>query len=116
MNLNEYPTAIAKLQAEVFNRDLVIEKTHSNIKQIEAEIDTEIAFDTTLRNDAQRKAKKQQLLEEHPSAWEQQEILSQYRSKREMAFIELCLRRNEFSILKLERREAIARLELQASA
>ncbi|AFZ27272.1 hypothetical protein Cylst_5238 [Cylindrospermum stagnale PCC 7417] len=116
MNLSEYPSAIAKLQAQVFDFDLIIEQTHSKIKQIEAEIDTEIAFNATLKNDAQRKAKKQQLLDEHPSAWEQQEILSQYRSRRETAFIELCLRRNEFSILKLERREAIVRLELQAIA
>ncbi|AUB44142.1 hypothetical protein COO91_10362 (plasmid) [Nostoc flagelliforme CCNUN1] len=40
--------------------------------------------------------------------------MSQYRSKREQYFIELCLKRNEFSVLKLEKREAIARLELQA--
>ena len=115
MQLSEYPTAIAKLQAEVFDFDLVIEQTHATVKQIEAEIDSQIAFDATLRNDAQRKAKRQQLLDEHPNYWEQQEILNQYRSKRESCFIQLCLRRNEFSVLKLEKRESIARLELQAN-
>jgi hypothetical protein len=116
MQLNEYPTAIAKLQAEVFDLDLLIDQTHATVKQIEAEIDSAIAFDAALRNDAQRKAKRQQLLDEHPNYWEQQEILSQYRSKREQAFIQLCLKRNEFSVLKLEKRESIARLELQANS
>jgi hypothetical protein len=93
------------------------------LKQIESEIDSAmpaagvaIAFDTTLKNDAQRKAKRSELLDEHPNYWEQQEILAQAKAKREAVFIELCLRRNEFSVLKLERREAIARLELQAQA
>ena len=116
MNLNEYPTAIAKLQYQVFGFDIVIEQAQMTIKQIEAEIDSEIAFDATLRNDAQRKAKRQQLLDEHPQYWEQQEILSLNKGKRESTFIELCLRRNEFSVLKLEKREAIARLELQANS
>jgi len=125
MNLNEYPTAIAKLQAEVFDLDLLIDQTHATVKQIEAEIDSAkparaggyaIAFDAALRNDAQRKAKRQQLLDEHPNYWEQQEILNQYRSKREQTFIQLCLKRNEFSVLKLEKRESIARLELQANS
>jgi hypothetical protein len=114
MNLNEYPQVIAKLQAEVFGLDLTIEQTHAIVKQIEADVDSQIAFDAALRNDAQRKAKRQQLIDEHLHYWEHQEILGQYRSKREQHFIELCLRRNEFSILKLEKREAIARLELQA--
>ena len=116
MNLNEYPTAIAKLQYQVFGFDIVIEQAQMTIKQIEAEIDSEIAFDATLRNDAQRKSKRQQFLDEHPQYWEQQEILNLNKSKRESTFIELCLRRNEFSVLKLEKREAIARLELQANS
>jgi len=116
MNLKEYPGAIAKLQIEVLDFDLLIEQTHSIVKEIEAEVDTEIAFDTNLRNDAQRKAKRQQLLDEHSNYWEKQETLTQYRRKRELIFIELCQYQNEFSVLKLERREAIARLELQANS
>jgi hypothetical protein len=116
MNLNEYPTAIARLQTQLTSFDLAVEHTQATLKQIESEIDSAIAFDATLKNDAQRKAKRQQLLDEHPNYWEQQEILGQARAKRESVFIELCLRRNEFSVLKLERREAIARLELQAQA
>jgi len=116
MNLNEYPQAIAKLQTQTTNFDLAIDQTQTVLKQIESEIDSTIAFDTTLKNDAQRKAKRSELLDEHPNYWEQQEILAQAKAKREAVFIELCLRRNEFSVLKLERREAIARLELQAQA
>lgn len=115
MNLNEYPQIIAELQAKVYGLDLTIEQNHAIIKQIEADIDSQIAFDATLRNDAQRKAKRQELIDEHPHYWEHQETLSQYRSKREYLFIELCLKRNEFSVLKLEKREMIAQLELQAN-
>ena len=94
MNMNEYPQVIAKLQAEVFGLDLTIEQTHAVIKQIEADVDSQVVFDAALRNDAQRKAKRQQLIDEHPYYWEHQEILGQYRSKREQHFIELCLKRN----------------------
>lgn len=116
MNLNEYPSAIAKLQAQLFSLELAIEETQATLKQIEAEIDLNIAFDKELRNDSQRKAARQQQLEEHLHYWEQQEILGQTRAKRETVLIELGLRKNEFSVLKLEKREAIARLELQAAS
>jgi len=115
MNLNEYPKAIAKLQTQLFDLDLRVEQTQTMLKQIESEIDLNIAFDKELRNDAQRKAAKQQQLDEHLHYWEQQEILNQTRAKREQVYIELGLRRNEFSVLKLERREAIAKLELASS-
>ncbi|NJN13187.1 MAG: hypothetical protein HC815_36815 [Richelia sp. RM1_1_1] len=116
MNLNEYPQLIAKLQTQLFNLDFAVEQAQTTLKQIEAEIDSNIAFDKELRNDSQRKAARITMLDDHPNYWEQQEILSQIRAKREQVYIELGLRRNEFSVLKLERREAIARLELQAAS
>ena len=116
MNLNEYPKAIAKLQAQLFNLDLTVEQIQTTLKQIESEIDLNIAFNKELRNDSQRKAARQQQLDEHPNYWEQQEILGETRAKREQVHIELGLRRNEFSVLKLERREAIALIELQTQA
>jgi hypothetical protein len=78
MNLNEYPQIIAKLQAEVFGLDLTIEQTHTILKEIEADIDSQVVFDATLRNDSQRKAKRQELLDKHSCYWEHQEILSGY--------------------------------------
>lgn len=113
MNLNEYPQAIAKLQTQLCNLDFAVEQAQATLKQIEAEIDSNIAFDKELRNDSQRKAARITMLDNHSNYWEQQEILSQVKAKREQVYIELGLRRNEFSVLKLERREAIARLELQ---
>jgi hypothetical protein len=61
MNLNEYPTAIARLQTQLTSFDLAVEQTQATLKQIESEIDNAIAFDAALKNDAQRKAKRQQL-------------------------------------------------------
>ena len=116
MQLKEYPKAIARLQNQTFNFDQAIERIQKTIKDIELEIDSHVAFNPELRNDTQRKAKRKSMLDFHPNYWEQQEILSQTKAKREQVYIELCLRRNEFSLLKLERREAIAKLELQAAS
>ena len=116
MQLKEYPKAIARLQNQTFNFDQAIERIQKTIKDIELEIDSHGAFNPELRNDTQRKAKRKSMLDFHPNYWEQQEILNQTKAKREQVYIELCLRRNEFSLLKLERREAIAKLELQAAS
>ena len=116
MHLSQYPQAIANLQSQLFDLELQLEQTQAMLKQIESEIDLNIAFNKELRNDSQRKAAKQQQLDEHLHYWEQQEILSQTKAKREQVHIELGLRRNEFSVIKLERREAIAKLELQAAS
>ncbi|PHJ69200.1 hypothetical protein VF14_03445 [Nostoc linckia z18] len=110
MLLNEYPSAIASVQSRIHELDVQIERLHQVIKQIESQVDSAIAFDESLRNDAQRKAKRQQFLEAHQSYWELQEDISDARAGREINHIELCRLRDEFSVLKLEKQENIARL------
>jgi hypothetical protein len=77
-----------------------------------AEIDTAIAFDTELRNDAQRKAKRMELMNtaEYRKAVA---ILQMAQDERAEIEIDLSLLRNQFSVLKLEKRDAIATRELQ---
>lgn len=113
LQLNQYPSAIADVQYQIHKLDIQIEQLYKIIKQIESTIDSVIAFDKTLYNDAQRKAKRQQLLQEHISHWEFQENVSDVRAIREIKNIDLCRLRDEFSVMKLEKREAIARMELQ---
>lgn len=109
----EYPAAIAAVQYQIHKLDIQIEQVYKIIKQIELTIDSEIAFDKTLYNDAQRKAMRQMLLQEHPSLWEFQENISSLRAVREIKNIYLSKLRDEFSVLKLLKREDIARMESQ---
>jgi hypothetical protein len=115
LQLREYPNIIACTQSQIHELDIQIERLYRIIKQIESTIDSVIAFDKTLCNDAQRKAKRQKLLDEHQSFWEFQENISDMKAIRDIKFIELCRLRDEFSVLKLDKRETIARLELQSS-
>ncbi|MEH2067884.1 MAG: hypothetical protein V7K47_06910 [Nostoc sp.] len=110
MLLNKYPSAIATVQSQIHELDVKIERLHQVIKQIECQIDSAIAFDESLRNDAQRKAKRQQFLEKHQSYWELLEDISDAKACREIKFIELGKLRDEFSVLKLEKQESIARM------
>ncbi|MHC5755444.1 MAG: hypothetical protein ACYTXF_33345 [Nostoc sp.] len=115
LQFNQYPSAIAKMQLQIHELDIQIERLCKIIKQIESQVDSIIAFDKTLYNDAQRKAKRQQLLQEHISHWEFQENVSDLRANREIKNIDLGRLRDEFSVMKLEKRETIARLELQVA-
>lgn len=116
MQLTNYPKAIAKLQKELLSLDQEIQSYQLYMKETETEVDNLVAFDSTLKNDAQRKAKRQQLLDERENYQEWKQAFTQVSATRKEVFIELCLRRNEFSVLKLEKREAIALLEVQAAS
>lgn len=115
LQLHEYPNIIACTQSQIHDLDIQIERLYQVIKQIECQVDSIIAFDEFLRNDAQRKAKRQKLLDEHQSFWEFQENISDMKAIRDIKSIELNRLRDEFSVLKLDKREIIARLELQSS-
>ena len=52
MNLNEYPSAIAKLQRSILEFDQNLIGLTESVKIFEAEIDKEIAFDPLLKNDS----------------------------------------------------------------
>lgn len=116
LQFSEYPKAIATAQSQIHELDIQIERLYQVIKQIEYQVDSIIAFDELLRNDAQRKAKRQKLLDEHISLWEFQENISDTKAIREIKLIDLCRLRDEFSVLKLEKREMIARIEFQTTS
>lgn len=116
MQLNQYPESIANLQHQIFKLDQSLITLNESVKIFEAEIDKVVAFDDTLRNDTQRKAKKIALSQTDADFYKASLELKQTKARREFLDIELELLRNSFSVLKLERREAIARLEVQISA
>lgn len=112
MRLLDYPAAIAQKQRELLQVEQHIRRSQDILNRLTAEIDTNIAFDSELRNDAQRKAKRLELMKsgEYRKAATQLQIVQDQHAEIE---IDLTLLRNQFSVLKLELREAIASRELQ---
>ena len=113
IELSKYPLEIAKLESKLFQACCEIEKIQFDLKNIETSIDGEVAFDASLRNEQQRKTIKNQRLEQDSCYWELCDKLEQARAKHQAISIELSLRRNQFSLMKLELQKQIATLELQ---
>lgn len=112
MRLLDYPAAIAQKQHELLRAEQHIRRLQDVLNRLVAEIDTSIAFDPDLRNDAQRKARRIELMKapEYRKALSNLQIANDQRTELE---IDLNLLRNQFSILKLELRESLANRELQ---
>lgn len=112
MKLIDYPATIAERQRDLLQVEQRIRRLHDVLNRLTAEIDTTIAFDAELRNDAQRKAKRLDLMSagEYRKAVANLQISQDERAEIE---IDLNLLRNQFSVLKLEKRESIAVRELQ---
>lgn len=112
MKLLDYPAAIAEQQRKVLQADQRIRRLQDVVYHLTAEIDTAIAFDASLKNDAQRKAKRLELMSavEYRTAVANLQIAQDQRAELD---IDLTLLRNQLSVLKLEKREAITVRELQ---
>jgi hypothetical protein len=112
MKLIDYPAVIADRQRDLLKLEQRIRRLQDVLNRLTAEIDTTIAFDVDLRNDAQRKAKRLELMSaaEYRKAVANLQMAQDERSEIE---IDLGLLRNQFSVLKLEKREVIAMRELQ---
>jgi hypothetical protein len=112
MKLIDYPAVIAERQRDLLKLEQRIRRLQDVLNRLTAEIDTTIAFDVDLRNDAQRKAKRLELMSaaEYRKAVANLQMAQDERSEIE---IDLGLLRNQFSVLKLEKREVIAMRELQ---
>jgi hypothetical protein len=112
MKLREYPNAIANLEIEIHRINLEVSILQNNLRLIEYDIDQQIAFDTSLTNDAKRKSMRVALLEMHPEYVGYEIKLQGLKSQHQYAWIDLEKLRGEFSVSKLETRERIARLEI----
>lgn len=111
MELKEYPSAIAVLEIAIHQLDQEIAILQNNRHKVEYDIDQQIAFDTTLTNDAKRKAMRVALLEMHPDYSNYEDKLEVFKNHRTLDLIELNELRGNFSVAKLEARERIARIE-----
>lgn len=115
MHLHEYPEAIANVQRQLLKADEKIRQFNESVGWAETAIDRQIAFDQSLKNDAQRKARKAELLQTDEVYIEAAIALKHAQDRRAELLIELERLRNWFSILKLEIKAAIAQRELEAS-
>lgn len=112
MKLIEYPAEIAEKQRQLLRSEQHIRRLQDILNRLTAEIDTAIAFDSDLKNDAQRKAKRLELMRtsDYRRAIANLQIAQDEQAELE---IDLNLLRNQFSVLKLQLRETIAARELQ---
>lgn len=112
MKLIDYPAEIAEKQRQLLRIEQHIRRLQEIVNGLTAEIDTAIAFDSDLKNDAQRKAKRLELMS---AAEYRKAVANLLMAQDERAEIEIDtnLLRNQFSVLKLQLREAIAGRELQ---
>jgi hypothetical protein len=112
MRLFDYPTAIAQQQRQLLQSEQHIRRLQDVLNHLTAEIDTAIAFDSTLKNDAQRKAKRVEMMAS-PAYRKSLANLLMAQDKRTEIEIDLNLLRNQLSVLKLEMRETITNREMQ---
>lgn len=113
-SISDYPELIADAQRKLRDRASATRQLQLVIANCNAQIERLVAFDESLTNDSRRKARRAEYQGEegHQSLLADLERLQERESEAE---IELELLRNEFAILKLEARERIAQLELQAA-
>ncbi|MBE9178627.1 hypothetical protein IQ268_08650 [Oculatella sp. LEGE 06141] len=115
MNLSNYPEAIAQSQFQLLLAERTVRRLQEQLTRLTAKIDSAIAFDADLKNDAQRKAKRTELLES-PEYLEVAEVYQAAKDKHAEMEIELQLLLNRFSVAKLEQRHAIAIMELRTAS
>jgi len=115
MTLEDYPNAMAKKRRAILKLDQQIRQLSETLATFSDQIDQLVAFDAELTNEAQRKAKKSQLRQQDQGYVVALAALRQVEYQKSDLEIDLRLLSEEFSVLKLQRRERLAQLELQAA-
>lgn len=113
MQLHDYPEAIATLQRSLLAQTQQIRELKTALGEMDAGIKYSVAFDTDLKNDRQREA----CIAELKSAAGYQALMGELQAAQDKQAdleIELEFVRNQFTLAKLEVRERIAQIEMQA--
>lgn len=114
MQLSDYPQAIRDAQFQLLAQEQKVRRLKDALNTFDREIEGAIAFDETLTNESKRKVRKAELM----ASEDYQGLLLDLRSaqdKQTELEIELEFLRSSFLMARLERREAIANMELAAS-
>lgn len=107
-----FPLLISQTEEDILHLKLKLQQSQDALDLLTNEIDMEIAFDSNLKNDAQRKVRRFELMQTKPYS----EAVDQVRSySTELTRTEIKLRslNNGFTVAKLQFRHQIAQLEVQ---
>ncbi|WP_448562142.1 hypothetical protein [Trichothermofontia sp.] len=104
LRLEQYPDAIAQAAqaANALEHQIAIVK--QQLANLEAEAEVVVAFDSTLKNDLQRKARRHEVLQANPAYAAAQEQFLQLTTEKANALAYLEQLQNHFSVAKLETR------------
>lgn len=108
MQLSQYPATIATAANAVIEIEQRIAEHRDALNAIELEIELVVQFDVDLKNEAQRKARKAEVLADHDEHAIKVRQIARASHDRAIAVIVLEQRRNEFSVAKIEARSRIA--------
>ena len=108
LKLTHYPIAIAQAAQKVVELDYQLAKLKEQITIFEGQADLTVAQDQTLKNDAQRKAYRFELLQANQEYQKVQEQFVRLTAEKANSVAHLEYIRNQFSVAKLEARLIIA--------
>lgn len=108
MRLSEYPAAIAEATRTVNAIDQEIAMLRQAMAREEGQADVVVAFEEKLKNENQRKARRFEILEDNPEYQSLHDKMVQVATQKSNAIAHLEYLRNQFSVVKLEARWAIA--------
>jgi hypothetical protein len=108
LKLSHYPVAIAQAAQKVIELDYQLANIRERMTTFEGEADIKVAADRELKNDAQRKAQRFELLQVNQEYQKAQDFFMQLNAEKSNAIARLEYLRNQFSVAKLEARLIIA--------
>lgn len=111
MNLNQYPEAIHAKAIEVADIDKDISQARRIIAHYEALANQSIAFDSSLKNELQRKLRHDDLLSNNADYMRLLLELDNLQRHKASVLADLERLRNEFAVAKLDRQLEIARAQ-----
>ncbi|MBE9031913.1 hypothetical protein IQ266_19440 [filamentous cyanobacterium LEGE 11480] len=106
--LNQYPAAIAQAAQAVNEIDHRINDTKHHLAKMDGNAEMVVAFDVTLKNDNQRKARRFEVLQANLEYEKATKTLNRLTTDRANAMAMLEQLRNEFHVGKLEAQTAMA--------
>lgn len=106
--LAQYPSAIAQAAQAMNDIDTRIADLRLHLAKLEGNAEMVVAFETALKNDNQRKARRFEVLQANPEYAEAMKVLNHLSADKAHATARLEHLRNEFSVAKLETQLAIA--------
>jgi uncharacterized small protein (DUF1192 family) len=108
LSLSQYPGAIAQAAQAVNELDHQIAEVRQHIARLEGNADMVVAFETALKNDNQRKARRFEVLQVNQEYQRAMDAANRLTTDKANALARLEYLRNEFSVAKLEARMTIA--------